>query len=71
MALADPFLVNLISDLDDIFSQSLAYTRTLMAELSPPTLREFGLPCPSKDSASKWTKHGLTSRSMRRMTTCR
>jgi PAS domain S-box-containing protein len=34
----------LIKEAEDVISQSLAYTRNLVAELSPPVLHEFGLP---------------------------
>ncbi len=60
LALADPFLVNLINDLDDVFSKSLIYTRTLMAELSPPTLHESGLLLALKGLGEHMMKHGLT-----------
>jgi PAS domain S-box-containing protein len=33
-----------IREAEDVISQSLAYTRNLVAELSPPVLHEFGLP---------------------------
>lgn len=56
----DPSLVKLIEDLDDIFSKSLDYTRTLMAELRPPTLRESGLPVALKGLGEQLAKHGLT-----------
>jgi len=46
---ADASLAHMIEDIDDIFKKSLAYTRTLMAALSPPVLHELGLP-----SAIKW-----------------
>ncbi len=39
----DPVLATLLDEIDDIFSKALAYTRTLMAELSPPVLRDLGL----------------------------
>lgn len=55
----DPSLVKLIDDLDDIFSKSLDYTRTLMAELRPPTLRESGLPVALKGLGEQMVKHGL------------
>ncbi len=60
LASADPFLVNLISELDDVFSKSLVYTRTLMAELSPSTLRESGLPLALRGLGKQRAKHGLT-----------
>ncbi|MGZ8393913.1 MAG: ATP-binding response regulator [Nitrospira sp.] len=58
-ASADPSLVKLISDLDDIFSKSLDYTRTLMAELRPPTLRESGLLVALTGLGEQLAKHGL------------
>jgi CheY-like chemotaxis protein/two-component sensor histidine kinase len=33
----------LLAQTDDVLDQSLAYTRTLVADLSPPVLHEFGL----------------------------
>ena len=41
--LSDPTMVPLLNDIDDIFSKALAYTRTLITELSPPVLRDLGL----------------------------
>jgi PAS domain S-box-containing protein len=35
--------LELIHQADDVINQSLAYTRNLVAELSPPVLHEFGL----------------------------
>lgn len=58
-ASADPALVKLIGDLDDIFSKSLDYTRTLMAELRPPTLRESGLLVALRGLGEQMVKHGL------------
>jgi signal transduction histidine kinase/CheY-like chemotaxis protein len=49
MAAADVFASRVIEDIDNIFTKSLSYIRTLMAELSPPVLYELGLP-----SALKW-----------------
>lgn len=40
---ADPSLLKVFNDLDDLFTKSLAFTRTLMAELCPPALHELGL----------------------------
>jgi CheY-like chemotaxis protein/two-component sensor histidine kinase len=36
--------LEMIHQADDVIHQSLAYTRNLVAELSPPVLHEFGLP---------------------------
>ena len=42
-AAAVPACELVLKKLDDIFSNALAYTRTLVAELSPPVLQEHGL----------------------------
>jgi signal transduction histidine kinase len=55
----DPFLINSLGEIEDIFSRSLAYTRTLMAELSPPVLHELGLPAALQWLAQDMVKHGL------------
>lgn len=34
---------HLLAELDQIFDESLRYTRTLIADLAPPSLQEFGL----------------------------
>jgi CheY-like chemotaxis protein len=41
--LSDPTLDAMIDEIDHIFSNALSYTRTLMAELSPPVLKDLGL----------------------------
>jgi CheY-like chemotaxis protein len=56
---ADPFLVNMIGDLDRIFAKALDYTRTLIAELSPPVLYELGLL-----SALKWLGEEMAPRGL-------
>ena len=44
----------LIAETDGVLSDALTYTRTLVAELSPPILYEFGLP-----AALKWLAEGM------------
>jgi signal transduction histidine kinase len=39
----EPSTVNHLEQLDKIFDDSLTYTRTLIADLAPPSLQEFGL----------------------------
>lgn len=39
-----PATRNVVEDIEKMFQQALTYTRTLIAELSPPNLHEFGLP---------------------------
>jgi PAS domain S-box-containing protein len=56
---SDPSVSNVISELDDIFAQSIAYTRTLMAELSPPVL-QLGLPTALRWLGEQMANHGLT-----------
>jgi signal transduction histidine kinase len=55
----DPSLAYVIGEIDEIFTQSLNYTRTLMAELSPPVLQELGLPSALKWLAEHMLKFGL------------
>jgi CheY-like chemotaxis protein len=55
----DALLARLIGDLDDIFSQCLTYTRTLLAELSPSVLQDLGLPLALKWLAEQMAKHNL------------
>lgn len=38
-----PACVELIKEVDDVLTDALTYTRTLVAELSPPVLRDHGL----------------------------
>jgi signal transduction histidine kinase len=42
-AQAIPALIELFKQLDEALSQALRYTRTLVADLSPPVLRDYGL----------------------------
>ena len=55
----DAFLINALGEIENIFSRALAYTRTLMAELSPPVLHELGLPAALQWLAEDMVKHGL------------
>ncbi len=54
-----PGLVSTIGDIDKILIQSLGYTRTLMAELSPPVLYDLGLPSGLKWLGEHMLKYGL------------
>lgn len=51
----------LIGEADDVLAQSLAYTRSLVAELVPPALYEFGLRPSLEWLMSKMREHGLTA----------
>ncbi len=57
---ADSSLTPLINDLDEIFTQALTYTRTLMADLSPTVLQQFGLPTALTWLGDQMSRHGLT-----------
>ncbi len=50
----------LIAETDEVLSDALTYTRTLVADLSPPVLYEFGLPAASRWLAERMQRHGLT-----------
>ena len=50
----------LIAETDEVLSDALTYTRTLVADLSPPVLYEFGLAAAFKWLAEKMQRHGLT-----------
>lgn len=56
----DSATTTLSQDLDKVFQQSLEYTRTLIAELSPPSLQESGLPAALKWLSERFQKDGLT-----------
>lgn len=47
-------------ELEQTFNKALDYTRTLMAELSPPVLHELGLPTALQWLADQMKKHRLT-----------
>lgn len=49
----------LAQDLDQVFQQALVYTRTLIAELSPPSLQDSGLPAALTWLGERFEKDGL------------
>lgn len=51
--------MTLLQDLDGLFQQTLTYTRTLIAELSPPSLQDAGLPAALKWLSERFQKDGL------------
>src|SRR5690348_14797997 len=55
-----PALIDLMKQLDEVLSDSLRYTRTLVAELSPPVLRDYGLPAALKWLGDYMQKHAMT-----------
>jgi len=57
--MSDPEGMTLLEDLDGLFQQALTYTRTLIAELSPPSLQDAGLPAALKWLSERFQKDGL------------
>ncbi|HEX8750278.1 MAG TPA: ATP-binding protein [Nitrospira sp.] len=55
-----PALTDVMKQLDEVLSDALDYTRTLVAELSPPVLRDHGLPAALKWLGHYMQKHSLT-----------
>ncbi len=54
-----PVSATLMQDLDKVFQQALIYTRTLIAELSPPSLQDSGLPAALTWLGERFEKDGL------------
>ncbi len=48
-----------VQDVDQILQQSLGYTRTMIADLSPPSFQEGGLPAAFKWLAERMQQNGL------------
>ena len=48
-----------VAEMEAILTQALAYTRSLVGQLSPPVLKEFGLPIALKWLAEQMQQHGL------------
>jgi CheY-like chemotaxis protein len=55
-----PECLEVIKQFDDVLTDALSYTRTLVAELSPPVLREHGLPAGLRWLAEYMKKHEMT-----------
>lgn len=56
---ARPGSSTLVRDLENVFQQALTYTRTLIAELSPPPLEDSGLPAALTWLGERFAKDGL------------
>ncbi|MBA2486621.1 MAG: histidine kinase, partial [Nitrospira sp.] len=54
-----PAVGKAVTDVDQVLDQALAYTRTLVAQLSPPVLKQFGLP-----TALKWLVEQMQQREL-------
>lgn len=54
-----PACADVIKQVDDVFSDALQYTRSLVADLSPPVLRDHGLSAALKWLADYMQKHDL------------
>jgi CheY-like chemotaxis protein/anti-sigma regulatory factor (Ser/Thr protein kinase) len=55
-----PACAEVLKQLDEVLSEALAYTRTLVVELSPPVLREHGLMAGLKWLGDYMRKHRMT-----------
>jgi PAS domain S-box-containing protein len=55
-----PECLDVVQQFDEILTEALTYTRTLVAELSPPVLRDHGLPASLRWLAEYMKKHGMT-----------
>ncbi len=51
--------IRVMEEVDDLLTQSLTYTRTLVAELSPPVLRDHGLAAGLKWLGEHMKKHDM------------
>jgi signal transduction histidine kinase len=54
-----PKCLGLLNEVDQVLTQSLAYTRTLVADLAPPALRDFGLLAGLRWLVEQMRQHGL------------
>jgi PAS domain S-box-containing protein len=54
-----PPCIRVMEEVDDLLTQSLTYTRTLVAELSPPVLRDHGLAAGLKWLGEYMKKHDM------------
>jgi PAS domain S-box-containing protein len=54
-----PWMTKLLGDMQEVADSALTYTRTLVAELSPPVLHEFGLP-----AALQWLAEQMSMREL-------
>ncbi len=55
-----PECLEVVKQFDEVLTDALSYTRTLVAELSPPVLREHGLPAALRWLAEYMKKHEMT-----------
>lgn len=54
-----PACANIIKQVDEVLTNALTYTRTLVAQLCPPVLREFGLAAALKWLGEQMQQHQL------------
>ena len=54
-----PKCLGLLNEVDQVLAQSLAYTRTVVADLAPPALRDFGLLTGLRWLVEQMRHHGL------------
>jgi signal transduction histidine kinase/CheY-like chemotaxis protein len=60
LAEAAPVCADIMQQTDEVLTEALSYTRTLVAELSPPVLREHGFAASLKWLAEYMRRHGMT-----------
>ncbi|HEU4503534.1 MAG TPA: PAS domain S-box protein [Nitrospira sp.] len=58
-AVEDPGLVNQLKEADQAVDSAMSYSRSLVAELTPPVLREFGFSMAVTWLAQQMRRHGL------------
>ena len=57
-----PPLAKIITDMDEVTSKAMTYTRTLISQLCPPALSESGLPMALQWLTEQMQEHNLSSR---------
>ncbi|WP_447602583.1 PAS domain S-box protein [Nitrospira sp. Nam80] len=60
LAEAVPACADLMLQTEQVLAEALSYTRTLVADLSPPVLHQFGLPVGLRWLAERMEQQGLT-----------
>ena len=55
-----PPLAKIIADVEEVTDKALTYTRTLISQLSPPVLSEFGLPMALQWLTEQMQQHDLS-----------
>ena len=56
----EPALAKIITEVEEVTDKALTYTRTLISQLSPPVLSEFGLPMALQWLTEQMQQHNLS-----------